>query len=47
MFFNEIKTFARFPRELVISESSSFCEVFPIDARFFYVCEGNGQLYMD
>ena len=47
MFFNEIKPFARFPRELVISESSSFCEVFPIDARFFYVCEGNGQLYMD
>ena len=47
MFFNEIKPFARFPRELVISESSSFCEVFPIDARLFYVCEGNGQLYID
>lgn len=47
MFFNEIKPFARFPRELVISESSSFCEVFPIDARFFYVCEGKGQLYID
>ena len=47
MLFNEIKPFARFPRELVISENSSFCEVFPIDARLFYVYEGKGQLYID
>lgn len=31
----------------MISESSSFCEVFPIDVRLFYVTEGNGQLYID
>ena len=47
MLFSEIKPFARFPRELVISESSSFCEVFPIDVRLFYVSEGNGKLYID
>ena len=47
MLFNEIKPFARFPRELVISVSSSFCEVFPIDARLFFVSEGKGQLYID
>lgn len=47
MLFSEIKPFVRFPRELVISESSSFCEVFPIDVRFFYVSEGNGKLYID
>lgn len=47
MLFNDIKPFVRFPRELVISESSSFCEVFPIDVRLFYITEGNGQLYID
>ena len=47
MLFSEIKPFVRFPRELVISESSSFCEVFPIDVRFFYVSKGNGKLYID
>ena len=47
MLFNEIKPFARFPRELIISESSSFCEVFPIDVRLFYVSEGKGELYID
>lgn len=47
MLFSAVKPFARFPRELVISESSSFCEVFPIDVRLFYVFEGNGKLFID
>ena len=47
MILNKIKPFARFPRELVISKSSSFCEVFPIDARLFYTVSGNGQLFAD
>ena len=47
MLWNDIKPFARFPRELIISENSSFCEVFPMDARLFYVSEGNGKIYID
>lgn len=47
MLWHEIRPFARYPRELVISESSSFCDSFPIDVRFFYTSEGNGQLYID
>lgn len=47
MLFNDIKPFVRFPRKLIISKNSSFCEVFPVDVRFFYVYEGKGQLYID
>ena len=47
MFLNEIKPFARFPRELAFSQSSAFSEVFPIDARLFYTVEGRGELFVD
>lgn len=40
MIFSDIKPFARFSRELVISSNSTFSESYPIDARFFYVFEG-------
>lgn len=47
MLFNEIQPFARFPRELIISENSVFSEVFPVDARLFYAVEGNGKLSVE
>lgn len=46
MLFDEITPFARFPRELVISEISSFSKVFPLDARLFYVNEGIGKIFI-
>ena len=47
MLFNEIKPFVRFPRELVISQNSSFPAVVPVDVRLFYAVEGNGKLFVD
>jgi AraC-like DNA-binding protein len=47
MLFDEITPFARFPRELAVFENSSFGEVFPVDARIFYVNEGVGKIFVD
>mgnify|MGYP004622107237 FL=1 len=44
MLLSQISPFVRFPRELVISESSVFGYVFPVDARLFYVSEGEGRI---
>ena len=47
MLFNEIQPFARFPRELIISENSVLSEEFPVDARLFCAVEGNGKLSVE
>ena len=47
MLFDEIAPFARFPRVLAVFENSSFSEFFPVDARFFYVNEGVGKIFID
>lgn len=47
MVFNDIKPFVRLPRALAFSENSSFGEVFPVDARLFYVVEGDGKVCID
>lgn len=44
MLFKDIKPFVRFARQLRITENSIFPEYFPLDARLFYVLEGEGRI---
>ena len=51
MLFDEIKPFVRYARKLEYNDSLIFPQQFPIDARLFYICEGecnveiNGQFH--
>ncbi len=44
MEFKDIKPFVRFARQLEIKENSAFPEYFPLDARLFYVLNGEGKI---